>query len=197
MKERYVGVKFKVERLKDKPCLYLAEEIIKTCRELNSLGIAPSYGKGNAGNVSVRTADGFLITPTAAFYDRLTAEQLVEVVYVDLKEKKVGVRGSYIPSSESIMHYLIYTRTDHKAVVHAHDQVVLRHARKLDVVSTKVTLPYGTVELAEQVSTLLKKHQYCIIKDHGIVACGNTLKEVMTLVRETHGKALELDKHGD
>ncbi len=73
------------------------------------------YAVGSAGNISVRLADGFLITPTNSSLGRLQAERLARL--------DVGfnhVTGDP-PSKEVFMHRAMYrARPDAQAVVHLH-----------------------------------------------------------------------------
>jgi len=71
----------------------LRREMVETCRRMNSSGI----NQGTAGNLSVRTATGFLITPSSLPYDVMTPDDLVEM---DFDGTYVGRR----PSSEWRFH---------------------------------------------------------------------------------------------
>jgi len=53
----------------------LRRQMLETCRRMNSSGI----NQGTAGNLSVRTGNGFLITPSSMPYDTMTPEDLVEM----------------------------------------------------------------------------------------------------------------------
>ena len=71
----------------------LRREMVETCRQMNATGI----NQGTAGNLSVRTGDGFLITPSSLPYDKMQPEDLVEMAF----------DGTYIgrrPSSEWRFH---------------------------------------------------------------------------------------------
>ena len=50
----------------------LRREMVEACRQMNATGI----NQGTAGNLSVRTGDGFLITPSSLPYDRMQPEDL-------------------------------------------------------------------------------------------------------------------------
>ena len=53
----------------------LREEMVAICRRMNSSGI----NQGTAGNLSVRSGDGFLITPSSLPYDTMTPDDIVEM----------------------------------------------------------------------------------------------------------------------
>jgi len=70
---------------------------------------------GSSGNVSVRTADGMLITPSGIDAVRLAAGTLVEM------SLDGDVQGAGLPSSEWRMHAAIYRRFPQAgAIVHTH-----------------------------------------------------------------------------
>ena len=54
--------------------LTLRTGLVATARRMHELGLAP----GTSGNVSVRTATGFLVTPTGIAYDDLAPDDVVE-----------------------------------------------------------------------------------------------------------------------
>jgi L-fuculose-phosphate aldolase len=49
--------------------LHLREELVRTARRMSELGLSP----GMSGNVSARSAGGFLVTPSGMPYDGLVA----------------------------------------------------------------------------------------------------------------------------
>ena len=76
---------------------------------------ARGYSVGSAGNISVRLADGYLITPTNSSLGRLDAARISRL---DADFQHVG--GDR-PSKEVFMHRAFYTaREDAGAVVHLH-----------------------------------------------------------------------------
>ena len=54
----------------------LKKKIISVCRRMNEMGI----NQGTSGNVSARTADGFVITASGVPYDIMTASSAVRPV---------------------------------------------------------------------------------------------------------------------
>lgn len=76
---------------------------------------ARGFSVGSAGNISVRLADGFLITPTDSSLGRLDPARLARL---DTGYRHVG--GDR-PSKEVFMHRAFYaSRPDAQAVVHLH-----------------------------------------------------------------------------
>ena len=73
----------------------LRDELIATARRMSELGLAP----GTTGNVSVRTARGFVVTPSGMAYDQLRGD---DAVAIDLDGT---IRpGQRAPSSEWRLH---------------------------------------------------------------------------------------------
>jgi ribulose-5-phosphate 4-epimerase/fuculose-1-phosphate aldolase len=76
---------------------------------------ARGFSVGSAGNISVRLADGFLITPTNSCLGRLDPARLARL---DVGYRHVGGDN---PSKEVFMHRAFYdARPDAAAVVHLH-----------------------------------------------------------------------------
>jgi ribulose-5-phosphate 4-epimerase/fuculose-1-phosphate aldolase len=76
---------------------------------------ARGYSVGSAGNISMRLADGFLITPTNSSLGRLDPARLSKL------DKEFHHVAGDAPSKEVFMHRAFYTaREDAGAVVHLH-----------------------------------------------------------------------------
>ncbi|WP_431270383.1 class II aldolase/adducin family protein [Dankookia sp. P2] len=89
-----------------------AAALIEAARALDALGFMPS----KSGNLSLRTARGYLITPAALPYAETTESDLVEL---DLAGEVLA--GHRRPSSEWRLHAAIYAaRPEAGAVVHTH-----------------------------------------------------------------------------
>ena len=186
MAEEYVGRKFKTEFLGSKPHDESAfEEIIDAGRRLYELGLAPE----NAGNLSVRVGHGMLITVGGVSKGAMSREDISEVVDFDFQIAKVlGVKE---PSSETPMHWLVYQCYPMaKAVIHAHDPLALASGDKLKLTigvhSTKTQTSYGTEDQAHQTIEALSHCQYAIIRGHGIICMGQTIRECMDLIERIH-----------
>lgn len=79
--------------------------------------IAAGLSTGTSGNLSVRVADGVLITPSGIDPEELTPEQIC-LVPIDGGEPSGPLR----PSSEVPMHLAVYRSTDAAAIVHTHPE---------------------------------------------------------------------------
>jgi len=189
MAEEYVGRKFKTAFIERKPLDYpQAGEMISASRKLAEIG----FLKGIPGNFSVRTEKGFVITAGGVDKEKLSKQDLVEVLDYDRKTNTVNIIGIKEPSSEARMHWMIYKHFfGVNGMVHVHDSVILKNpekARMQGIVFTEKEFPYGTVELAEQAVKALKKSSYIVLLNHGPVAIGGTLQEAINLVVSTHKK---------
>jgi L-fuculose-phosphate aldolase len=148
--------------------------IVESCRKLARLGLV----SGSAGNVSVRSGDGMLITPTGSAFETMGPDDLVQTDFD-------GGADEGAPSSEWEMHARIYL--DHPeagAVVHAHPDncVALSCLRKPipafhymiagfggDDVPCAPYHPFGSRKLAEAAAEALRDRSACLLANHGMI----------------------------
>jgi ribulose-5-phosphate 4-epimerase/fuculose-1-phosphate aldolase len=186
MPEGYVGTKFRtVFASREPPRDARLGELVRWCRRFASLGIV-----GRAmGNVSFRTANGFIISPTGTDPSTIVREQFVEVLEADIAGRALTARGACEPSSESMMHAAIYAaRPEINAVFHAHNDGLLAAADRLGLAVTEREQPYGTPELVAEIIKILGCHDFFIMRNHGFVALGGTIDEAGRRVEEMLGK---------
>jgi L-fuculose-phosphate aldolase len=168
----------------------LRRTIIDTCLQMNALGI----NQGTSGNVSARTSEGFLITPSGIPYERTKPKQIVAV---DLEG---GYRGDWLPSSEWRMHLDIYkARPEAQAVVHTHSV----HATALAALRIEVPAfhymigvtggpslrcsdyaTFGTEALSKTMLTALRDRTACLLANHGMICFGPSLEKALWLAGE-------------
>jgi ribulose-5-phosphate 4-epimerase/fuculose-1-phosphate aldolase len=89
----------------------MRDEIVETARMLYARGLSP----GTSGNLSVRTGDGFLMTPTNTSLGALDAARL----------SRLDVDGGHVdgdaPTKEVWLHLAMYAeRPEAQAIVHLH-----------------------------------------------------------------------------
>lgn len=187
----YVGRKFKTEfRSKELPEDTRMYEAMDLGGRLSKMGLLPKEGGGHAGNMSFRNNRGFVITAGGIDKGKLTPMNFVQVLTCNLSEEKVIAEGELEPSSETMMHFLIYEkRKDVGAIVHVHDHEVARAWEKLNVKSTPREHPYGTIELAREVVESIGSRSYILIKGHGVLAAGKSLWEAGRLILTYHESA--------
>jgi L-fuculose-phosphate aldolase len=159
--------------------------IVEVGRRLWARGFVAS----NDGNISVRLGpDRLLMTPASVSKGFMTPEMMV---VTDLAGKVVEAASGRKPSSEALMHLVVYQeRPDIQAVVHAHPPIAtgfavagiaLDRAVLAEVVTTLGGIPIAdyatpsTQELADTVRPLIRSHDGVLLANHGAVALGRDL----------------------
>lgn len=165
----------------------IRNEIVATSRALLDKGLVT----GTWGNVSARVpeSDRLVITPTGRDYRTITAGDIAVV------DGKGVLLDGQEPSSETPLHLAIYRhRLDVKAIVHTHSvfasgfavarRAILPVIEDLvqlvggEVAVADYALP-GTQELAHNAVAALADKQAVLLANHGMVGCGQTLREAM------------------
>lgn len=165
----------------------LRREIIATARALPKLGLT----KGTSGNVSARTEDGFLITPSGTPYEALTEAKIVAV------DMNGCYRGDILPSSEWRMHLDFYlAKPDCGAVVHCHSPratALACHRKGIPAFHYMVALAggdriecsryesFGTRALSNAMVEALGPRTACLLANHGQIAGGLNLKKALSV----------------
>jgi L-fuculose-phosphate aldolase len=159
-------------------------ELVNAYRRMLDAGLI----QGTAGNVSVRTERGMLITPSSLDPAVIKEGHLCEF---DLDTGLVG--GDSTPSTEWMLHLGVYRGTRAGAIVHTHslsatavslvaDELPAVHyyiARLGGSVPVVPYATYGSEELAESVGAALQDRQAAILQNHGTVTVGRTLDEAL------------------
>ncbi|MEQ1515243.1 MAG: class II aldolase/adducin family protein [Usitatibacteraceae bacterium] len=173
----------------------LRNEIIRTAMRMNELGI----NQGKSGNVSARTENGFLVTPTGIAYEDTKPEQIVAMRLDGTFD------GTVLPSSEWRFHRDIYAaRRDVHAIVHTHATFATTLAcmdRDIPPFHYMIAAaggpdircaPYatfGTQELSDHVVLALTDRKACLMSHHGMIACGESLQKALALGVEVESLA--------
>jgi L-fuculose-phosphate aldolase len=169
----------------------LRKALIATACATNSLGL----NQGTAGNVSARTPQGFLITPSGLPFDQLVPEHVVEM---DLEGRAAS--DPIAPSSEWRFHRDIFVnRPEVGAVLHAHSPYATALAcahreipafHYMVAVAGGKTIPcapyaaFGTQALSDNVLAALENRHACLLANHGMVAVGPSLEAALRLAKE-------------
>lgn len=183
----------------------LKTHIVEAALRLSRLGL----NCNKSGNVSARTTnedgqDGFWITPSGLPYEELTESALVWLPLNDPLSVNRAL-GPYRPSSEWEMHARVYRqRADMAAVVHTHSLYATALAcQGLSIppfhymvaaaggMSIDVT-PYatfGSSELATRAAKALADKKATLLAHHGVLVCGKTLHEAISLANEVENLA--------
>lgn len=143
---------------------------------------------GTAGNISVRTETGMLITPSGLPYDSL---QVGDICAVD-SDGTPADTSQRTPSSESPLHRAAYAARDEAmAVVHFHglyssaascvvDEMPVIHYYAMRLGGSIPVVKYSTFgsgSLAADVGVALTNRRAALMQNHGGVAIGRTLEE--------------------
>jgi L-fuculose-phosphate aldolase len=165
-------------------------ELIATARAMQPAGL----NRGTAGNVSVRCAGGFLITPSGLPYASLTADD------IPLMALDGTHQGSRKPSSEWRFHRDLYaSRPAVGAVLHAHSPFAvslacLRYAIPAfhymiarfggDSIRCADYAIFGSVELSAAALAAMADRKACLLANHGLLVAGRDLDEAFALAVE-------------
>ena len=168
----------------------LRAALAETARQSARQGLNP----GSSGNVSVRLAEGFLVTPSGLPNDTLQAGQMVAV---DMEGRS---NGKLKPSSEWRIHRDIYrARPEVHAVVHAHSPYAVSLAclrRDIPPFHYMIAVAggkdircagyatFGTQTLSDNVLAALQNRRACLMANHGLVAVGADLDAALSLAME-------------
>lgn len=168
--------------------------IVTTGRSLFERRLTP----GRTGNVSVRTGDALLITPTGTGLGGLRAEELAVV----------GLNGAHRsgpkPSKEAFLHLAMYrARPDARAVVHLHSRHAVAVSCLADVdpadalppltayfvmrVGRLPVLPYfapGDAALGPVAERAAADHHALLLANHGPITAGADLAAATDAIEE-------------
>lgn len=163
----------------------LRAAVLACARAMNACGI----NRGSAGNVSVRTDDGFIVTPTGMDYAAATSE---DMVMVRMDGSSNGVRK---PSSEWRFHRDIYVqRQEAGAIVHTHapfatslaclgleippfHYMIARFGG--DTVRCAAYATFGTQALSDAMLVALEGRSACLMAQHGMTVFGRDLDQAL------------------
>jgi ribulose-5-phosphate 4-epimerase/fuculose-1-phosphate aldolase len=172
----------------------LRDAICEIGASIFNRGLTP----GSSGNISVKTDDGWLMTPTNASLGRLDPARLSKL---DPSGKLVSGDA---PTKESFLHRVMYEeRGDTGAVVHLHSthSVAVSCLAEIDPhdVLPPITayyvmrvghlplIPYfrpGDMALAEAVRGFAGKHHAVLLANHGPVVAGSSLDAAVNAIEE-------------
>jgi L-fuculose-phosphate aldolase len=168
----------------------LRDRIVEVARRLETLGLC----LGTSGNVSARSGDHYLITPSGVRPKQLVAEAIVELAL-----DGSHISGNLKASSEWPFHSAIYSgRIEAQAIVHIHSSYATAMAcvhRGIPAFHYMVAIaggnsircaPYstfGSPALAGHVLEALRARNACLLANHGQVSFGGDLEAAFDLAR--------------
>jgi 3-dehydro-4-phosphotetronate decarboxylase len=174
-----------------------AQQREEICR-LGASIFARGLTAGSSGNISVRVADGWLMTPTNASLGRLDPARLSK-----LDDNGKLVSGD-APTKESFLHRVMYEeRSKTGAVIHLHSTHSVAISCLADIDPADVLppitayyvmrvgrlplVPYfrpGDMALAEAVRGFAGKHHAVLLANHGPVVAGLSLDAAANAIEE-------------
>lgn len=147
------------------------------------------------GNISVRTDDGIIITPSLMNKGFMTP---CDLLLIDMNGNVI--RGNKKTSSELKMHLAIYKeRQDINAVVHAHPVAAsafaingraINQRYMAEAVMTLGVIPVApyarpsTDEVAKSLTPFIKEHNGALLANHGAVTWGRDLTEAYNFMEQ-------------
>jgi L-fuculose-phosphate aldolase len=170
------------------------ENLLKITRKLVELGL----NQGTSGNVSVRDADGFLVTPSGMDVEAMTPHDMVCMGFDGQPASKK--KGERQPSSEWRFHRdILQARQEVGAVIHTHSMfaTTLACLRK-DILPFHYMIavaggdsircaPYalfGSQALSDLALQALHGRKACLLANHGMIVVGSDLEKALALAIE-------------
>jgi ribulose-5-phosphate 4-epimerase/fuculose-1-phosphate aldolase len=177
----------------------LAREMVAVCASLFARG----YSYGSAGNVSARTDDIILATPTNSSLGALEAGALAEL------SLDGAPRNATRPTKEINFHLGIYRAVpEAKAIVHLHSTYATAFSCLADLpgfdplpfftpyfpmrvaaMPVVAYLPPGTQELADAITAVAPVGPVILLRNHGSVAWARDLATASALAEELEEQA--------
>lgn len=177
----------------------LREEIALLGRSLYERGLT----HGSTGNISVRCADGWLLTPTGSSLGRLDPARIAKLDW------NGRLLAGDAPSKENFLHLAMYEeRPQDSAVIHLHAMhsvavSVLADTNPQDAlpaltayyvmrIGTLPMAPYyapGDMALAGAVRKLATRHHAVLLANHGPVVSGGSLAAAADAIEELEATA--------
>lgn len=149
---------------------------------------------GTAGNVSVRTERGYMVSPSALAPRDVDAHSVVEL---DIEGEPLS---GGIPTTEWRIHRDLYAEIPTaQAIVHMHSTYATALASLRedlppfhymigkaggDVIRCATYATYGSQELSDNVIEALGDRRACLMANHGMVAYADSMAKALTLAVE-------------
>jgi ribulose-5-phosphate 4-epimerase/fuculose-1-phosphate aldolase len=187
-------IRFNISFVSDEvPSGARVDELKEWCERFQRNGLTPEFEGNYTGNLSFRCMEGFVITASGLkSKQNLGNDCFVYVKNYDEHSNTVYVEGRRQPSSEAVMHYLLYkTRKEVNAVFHGHSDAIMMNAEKLGFPVTKKEYESGTLALAKEALKALENKNLVVLRNHGFVSVGRTMKEAGELALATLKRSKE------
>jgi len=168
----------------------LQDKLIATACAMQPAGL----NRGTAGNVSVRHAEGFFITPTGMPYGQLQAED------IPLMALDGSHQGRRKPSSEWRFHRDLYaSRPEVGAILHAHSPFAVSLAcLRCDIPPFHYMIArfggstircaeyaiFGSEALSTAAMEAMQDRSACLLANHGMLVAARDLEQALALAIE-------------
>lgn len=161
------------------------------------------YGGLGFGNISCRrpgNPNHFIVSGTqTGGIHLLKAEHYCTITQCDIHHNKVKAFGLIRPSSEAVSHGVLYQLSaDINVVIHVHCPEIWQCADSLRLPKTGPQTPYGTAELANEISRLyaagaFAKQHIVVVPGHedGVIAFGSTAEHAGHQIVKTLASAIQ------
>jgi L-ribulose-5-phosphate 4-epimerase len=164
------------------------QEIRAVMRKLDWIGQDEKrYHNTGFGNLSMRVAQGFLITPSQSSHLLTLKEEAYTWVYDShIEQNTVYSLGLLLPSSESMTHAMLYRLSPEiRFILHGHVPSLWKNQ---NLKSTHPDIGYGTIAMAKEVEGLFSEHH---IQSNEIFIMGGHTDGVI-LFGQDHEKLIQL-----
>ena len=153
---------------------------------------------GSSGNISVRTGEGWLMTPTGCSMGNIDPNSISKL------DKKGNLISGDPPTKESFLHLAMYEkRPQDSAVVHLHSThsvavscieginpknvlppITAYYVMRIGILPLIPYFPPGDIKLANVVREMASKHHAVLLANHGPVVSGKSLKDAVYATEE-------------
>ena len=153
---------------------------------------------GSAGNISVRTEEGWLMTPTGCSMGNIDPTAISKL------DKNGNLISGDPPTKESFLHLAMYEqRPQDSAVVHLHSThsvavsclegintenvlppITAYYVMRIGILPLIPYFPPGDIKLANVVREMASKHHAVLLANHGHVVSGKSLKDAVYATEE-------------
>ena len=160
-------------------------ELIKACKNLKEKKIVDEKSQIF---ISHRYGKRVLINSEVEDFSCIKHEELIEVIDFDPFKNTLLAIGPVEPVLETPVHWMIqHARSEVNAIIQLNDSL-LADELSTDYPSTKHNHSIGSIEQIKEVLKALKGSKIAIIKNHGALFVGKSLKDVEELIIKTVGE---------
>ena len=165
----------------------LNSALLQDVQELAQLACHFDQQTDGSGNISIRNGGRIFVTISGSYLNNLQESDFAEITDVD--KFTVKYKGISSPSSESLMHFLIYKLTDANIVVHNH-YLPTDEEIKENNIAVLPPLEYASIQLAEAVASKCKNSKIVFVQKHGLIFHSKTKEECLSLLEKFSKKLL-------